>query len=221
MDEATKETLVERFRAYLDTVGPETDDSVEGDEGGDLHSLFVEMAALRTEVRTESRLVKDALDQFRDVFEPLRAGQAAMERDVQRARAETRDQARAILRPVLLDILAIRDRLLAGLDVPPPLRAPWYARFGRRVPDTDAAWREGLAMILRRVDRTLAERRVTPISTAGHPFDPRLARAVTTVSDAVLDDGTVASEIRGGFLWEDEVLRPAEVVVNKREGTTS
>src|SRR5208283_4133810 len=35
----------------------------------DLYSVFVEVAGLRSEVRTESRLVKEALDQFRDVFD--------------------------------------------------------------------------------------------------------------------------------------------------------
>ena len=39
------------------------------DTGTDLHSLYIEMAALRSEVRRQSRLVKDTLDLVRDVVE--------------------------------------------------------------------------------------------------------------------------------------------------------
>ena len=73
------------------------------------------MAGLRSEVRTESRLVKEALDQFRGVFDTLRASQATVQQELERARAEARDQARAAMRPLLLDVIDLRDRLLAAL----------------------------------------------------------------------------------------------------------
>ena len=46
--------------------------------------LFVEVAGLRSEVRTESRLVKEALDQFRGVFDTLRASQATLQQELDR-----------------------------------------------------------------------------------------------------------------------------------------
>ena len=52
--------------------------------------------------------------------------------------------------------------------------------------------------------------------TVGRPFDPRLASAVATVENRALADGVVVEELRPGFLWHDELLRPAEVVVAKR-----
>src|ERR1019366_7238098 len=67
--------------------GPE-----KGGEEADLFSVFVELAGLRNEVRTESRLVKDA--QFRGVFDTLQASHAAMEADLSRARADTREHGR-------------------------------------------------------------------------------------------------------------------------------
>jgi molecular chaperone GrpE len=85
-----------------------------------------------------------------------------------------------------------------------------------RGPDTTAdAWREGLRMTLNRFDRVLRERGVVPIDLAGKPFDPRLARAVGTAADAGLENGIVVQEVRSGFLWEGELLRLADVVVNK------
>ena len=109
-------------------------------ETADLFSLFVEMAGLRSEVRTESRLVKEALEQFRGVFDLLQASQATLQQELDRARTETRDQAQSALRPLLLDVIDLRDRLVAALKLSaggtaplarPPV-APEPDRAGRR-----------------------------------------------------------------------------------------
>ena len=84
----------------------------------DLFSVFVELAALRNEVRTESRLVKEALDQFRGVFDTLQSSHATLEQELKRAQAEAHERGRALLRPLLLDLLDLRDRLAAGLQQP-------------------------------------------------------------------------------------------------------
>ena len=81
--------------------------------------MFVELAALRNEVRTESRLVKEALDQFRGVFDSCGSSQATLEQELKRVRAEAREQAQAPLRPLLLDVLDLRDRLAAALQPAP------------------------------------------------------------------------------------------------------
>ena len=61
-----KQALLDQFSAWLDTAEPAA--TAESDETADLYSIFVELAGMRSELRTESRLVKDALDQFRAVF---------------------------------------------------------------------------------------------------------------------------------------------------------
>jgi len=72
-------------------------------------------------------------------------------------------------------------------------------------------------MILRRIDRLLADRRIVATKTVGRPFDPRLAAAVATVEDPAAADGIVVEEVRPGFLWQGELLRPAEVIVARRD----
>ena len=216
VDDSVKNDLIERFRAYLDSRGADADDEVTDDgETSDLYSLFVELAGLRTEVRTESRLVKDALDQFRAVFDRLEKDHAILEREVERARSETRDQARTLLRPLLLDLLDLRDRLEAGAKEPKYQRRWRLFGFGRRADPELEAWREGQAMTLRRLDRLLEDRQVVPLVLAGRPFDPRVGRVVSTVVDASHDAGVVVEVVRAGFSWNGELLRPAEVVVNK------
>ncbi len=216
MDQALKDDLLERFRAHLDTL----DDGEQGDEGvdetepaADLYALYVELAALRTEVRTESRLVKDALDLFRGVVDRGAADHDAALREIERLRGDAQAREQALLRPLLGDLLDLRDRLAAGLTTPPapPVRRWW----GGTVAAADESWREGLRISLARLDRLLRDRDVTAVDVLGQPFDPRLARAVATTSIAGQANGVVVDEIRPGFLWNGVVLRPAEVVVNK------
>jgi molecular chaperone GrpE len=242
MDQSIKEALLDRLRAYLDRLdaddAPETDvsqtaDAIQvmpdherdaaTDEARDLFSVFVEIAATRNEVRTQSRIVKDALDQFRVVFETLQSGNMALDRELKEAHARAREQTRSVLRPLLLDIIDVRDRLAAGLAAGPPVRAPaWWVRWRLTSSAPDPIrdpWREGLEMTLRRLDRVLADRRVTPIATVGRPFAPTVARVVETRDDPCVAEGLVIAESRTGFEWDGELLRAAEVIVAKRMST--
>jgi molecular chaperone GrpE len=216
LDESNKRILLEQFATYLDGVEqdglPATPATA---EETDLFSVFVELSGLRNEVRTQSRLVKEALDQFRGVFDTLQSSHTAMAQELNRSRAESRGQERALLKPLLLELIDIRDRLEAGLK--PVGRPRWYERW--RFPakrDAAEVWREGQRMTLRRLDRILADRRIVATETVGRPFDPRLATAVATIENPTFAEGTVVEELRPGFLWQEELLRPAEVVVAKR-----
>jgi len=223
LDETIRETLLSRFVAYLDGLEHEESGAApaateEAREEADLFSVFVELAGLRNEVRTQSRLVKEALDRFRGVFDTLQASHATLEQELKRARGETHDRERTLLKPLLLDIIDVRDRLAAGLK--PAVAAPprWYERFRPKTrQEAEEAWREGMRMILRRIDRLLADRRIVATKTVGRPFDPRLAAAVATVEDPAAADGIVVEEVRPGFLWQGELLRPAEVIVARRD----
>jgi len=215
LDDSIKQALIDRFRGYLDMVEDGEEPPDDPGETADLFSVLVEMAALRSEVRTESRLVKEALEQFRGVFDSLQASQATLQRELDRARTETRDQAKSALRPLLLDVIDLRDRLVAALTLSAAARPRWRDRLWRRDRSGVAAWQEGLRMTLRRLDQVLLDRRVVATQLAGLPFDPRLARAIGTAADSSVAEGTVIKEVRAGFLWDDQVLRTAEVIVSK------
>ena len=215
MDDSIKQALIDRFRGYLDMVEDGEEPPDDPGETADLFSVLVEMAALRSEVRTESRLVKEALEQFRSVFDSLQASQATLQRELDRARTETRDQGQSALRPLLLDVIDLRDRLVAALTLSAVARPRWHDRLWRWDRSGVAAWQEGLRMTLRRLDQVLLDRRVVATQLAGLPFDPRLARAIGTAADSSVAEGTVIKEVRAGFLWDDQVLRTAEVIVSK------
>jgi molecular chaperone GrpE len=215
VDDRTKERLLEQLRRYLDNAGtvPDEPDPGSGDASADLFTVFVELAALRNEVRGESRLVKDSLDQFRAVFTTVQSVQATLEQELKRNQTEARERVRDALRPLLLELLELRDRLIAGTQQPAsPVR--WFDRLRRRRTDETATWREGLSITLRRLDRILGDRGVVPTEVVGRPFDPHRSRAVGTVRDTRTEPGTVVEEIRAGFLWGEDLLRVAEVIVN-------
>jgi molecular chaperone GrpE len=229
VDETLKETLVEQFRAHLDAIEArgETADDLNGqdDTATDLRSLYVELAALRTEVRTESRLVKDTLDLVRGTVERADTERQAAVRDAERLRSETHQREKTLLRPLLIDLLEVRDRLSAGVSGPAAAPVSWYRRvFQRSAASGDEAWREGLRMTLSRFDRLLGDHGVMPLDLVGQPFDPKTARAIGTVTDPARANGIVIQEVRSGFLWQGDLLRTAEVVVNRttgREGETA
>ncbi len=217
MDDTIKQALLSRFSAYLDAAEDGPEPPGDAGETADLYSVFVEVAGLRSEVRTESRLVKDALDQFRAVFDLLRSSQATVQQELDRARTESRDRERAVLRPLLLDVIDLRDRLVAALKLVAETRPGWFGRLFRREAPGGAAWQEGLRMIVSRLDQVLLDRGIVPTQLAGGPFDPRSARAVGTAPDSSVPEGTVIEEVRTGFLWDGQVLRTAEVIVSKND----
>ena len=220
---AIKQNLFARFAAYLDGLDEHELEGIGAaakgpNEASDLASVFVELAALRSDVRTQSRLVKEALEQFRSVFDTLQASHASMDQELKRARTETAERQRELVKPLLLDIIDIRDRLgtaLEGSGAGPP----WYEwLLPQTFKDARTSSREGISMIVRRLDRVLAHRGVVPTDTVGRAFNPRIAAAVATVVRHGMADGHVVEEVRPGFLWNEELLRPAEVIVVKQEG---
>jgi molecular chaperone GrpE len=56
---------------------------------------------------------------------------------------------------------------------------------------------------------------VLPIDCVGKALDPHTMNAVEIAHDPKVANGTVVEELRKGFLFENEVLRLAEVKVNK------
>lgn len=215
MDNVVKATLLDQFRCYLDGID-ETPPPVEtGSAEADLFTVFVELAALRNEVRTESRLVKEALDQFRGVFATLQSSHATLEQELKRARAESREGGRALLRPLLLEMLDLHDRLAAGLRQSTAAPSRWLDRWRRRRPAEPDSWREGFRMTQRRLEHILADRLVVRVELMGQRFDPHLGRVIGTTQQTGVESGIVVDEVRAGFLWGDELLRPAEVIVTQ------
>lgn len=215
MDDAKKEVLISRFRSYLDEV--DIAELSEEAQQTDLFSLFIELVALKNEVKLESRQVKTALDEFKDVFALLRSSHEQLSVELEQARSERREQQRAVLRPVLLELLELQDRLRAGLQIIRNHRGPRLSWLHKRETRLIKTITEAQEISLRRLQHLLATQQVSAIDSVGRPLDPHTMRVVEVVQRADLDHGFVVEELRQGFYWEGELLRSADVKVNKQE----
>lgn len=218
MDTETRERLLEQFRTALETLP----DAPEADEAGrrtDLYSLFAELVALKNEVRLESRQVKTVLDEFRAVFETLQTSQTQLGDELERAHSAVPEQQRAALKPLLLELVELRDRFEAGLRVLNQYRPTLWVRWlGRRRRERDLlqAVAQGQDISLRRLDQLLNAQQVVALAAEGKPLDPHTMRAAELDQRTDLANGIVTEELRRGYLWQGELLRLAEVKVNRR-----
>nr|MBP6583493.1 nucleotide exchange factor GrpE [Chromatiaceae bacterium] len=83
---AQDQALLERLAAYLEREPTAGDATLPEGEAPDLFTLLAELAALRNEVKLESRQVKSALDQFGDLFDTLRDANRRLQEDLDRQR---------------------------------------------------------------------------------------------------------------------------------------
>ena len=218
LDEADKARLVEQFRAGLDLIGDADEDNDSAPL--DLYSLLAEMAALKNEVRLQARQFKTALEELQGLGEALREQNARLQRDLERAQAQAGAAKAQAERALLLGLLELHDRLQAGLDAASAWRpSPLQRLLGGGAQGFANSLREGTNLTLQRLNALLDNHRVRPITAVGRPLDPQCMQAVAVEADAARADGFVLRELRRGYLQGSEVLRAAEVIVNKTNPT--
>jgi molecular chaperone GrpE len=216
MTEFEKDRLIEEFRACLE----EWQETSGDDRPVDLHTLLAEMAALKNEIRLESRQFKTMLEEMRQFGEALREQNERLNRDLERQREQSAVEKRQAERSLLLGLLDLRDRLQAGVEAG-AAHVPGF--LARRVPAVVAsetrfahALAQGQALTLRRVDELLADRQVRPLEAIGQMLDPHRMRAVGVENAPDKPEGRVLREVLRGYYQHGELLRAAEVIVNKR-----
>lgn len=80
---------------------------------------------------------------------------------------------------------------------------------------------KGLAMLRENLLKALHEFGLEEIPAKGAAFDPYLHECVQQVNDPQAADGTVKDVVRKGYRFQMKVLRPAQVVVVKKEDQPS
>lgn len=82
-------------------------------------------------------------------------------------------------------------------------------------------WVGNFRTIYRMLGSLLEEQGVVRIENLEEGFDPYWHRAMETVEDVTRPHGTIVEEIRPGHLWQGQILRKADVVVVRNEGSES
>lgn len=73
---------------------------------------------------------------------------------------------------------------------------------------------QGLKLSMKQFIDVLKTEGIEKIETVGKDFDPKIMECIEVKEG---DEGKVLSEARAGYLFNDRVLRPAQVVVGKEE----
>lgn len=215
-------------------------DSPPGPLAERLETVHAELGRLGREHFRVVTLLESQAATLDDLAEAIREqlGRSEAEAaDIRRALSQAGARARV---EWLRDLLPVADALDASLrgaqallaetptppDPPPSTRPAWLAALLGQPPITVAArppaleaWLEGLRLARERLLALLERDGVQPMAPIGGPFDPHRHLAVATRADPDAPDGTVVGEELRGYAIGERVLRPAEVVVARRQGS--
>ena len=223
-----KERALEDFRRWLDELD-EIPPAVADQEppSCDLHDLFAELAALRQEVRLQNREQSRAGRELANAAARYDAIDRTTRRRDEELAALERRVSRAAEDRCLLSVLDLRDALVRGREAARRLRKEGKKagrkktlprKPFRRLQPAIAGVVDGYELALRRCDRTLSRFGVRGVTAVGGRFDARTMHAVETRRVADREDGVVVDEFVSGFVRDGEVLRLAEVAVNRVQG---
>ena len=117
---------------------------------------------------------------------------------------------------------AIKDRKYASQNVVSELINPvdmLMQIVNMEVNNPEVAnYQIGFKMITNQIVDILKNEGLAPIDAkVGGDFNPAFMQAVETESNNDLDDNKITKVMQSGYMYKDRVLRPAMVVVNKKE----
>ena len=101
-------------------------------------------------------------------------------------------------RDIILPLLSIIDDLEKAMQ--------WAS-------DEEDQFVQGVRIIHQKFLALLETHGVVPFESAGAQFDHNLHEAVAMVEQEDVESGTVVDELRRGYLWNNELLRTAQVRV--------
>ena len=147
------------------------------------------------QLQAENSRLKQELSREHEIYLRSVADFENYRRRVERERASVAQAGKREMALSLLDVLDDFERALEHVDVAP------------------ASVSAGLIAIHRRLAGVLEAQGVIPFESVGQPFDPALHEAVGSVKSDEQESGVVLDELRRGYRWGEELLRPARVRV--------
>ncbi|MCK5190606.1 MAG: nucleotide exchange factor GrpE [Methylococcales bacterium] len=212
--DAEKSELLEDFQKYLDQSDLE---SIATNAQPDLKTLLSELTGLKTEVKVETRQFKNTLDTLSSALTTVQEDNKSLSAERAENLQRLEKQHAETIRIMLLDFIDIYDRLAIGGEMLQNYQPVESLFKSSRKKDIHFIKRfaQGQVMTVKRLDQLLQRYQVSPIECVGELFDPVTMRAVETSCLPKLENGMVLEELRKGFIYQGQVLRLAEVRVNK------
>jgi molecular chaperone GrpE len=209
----------------------------------DPYQMVAEWIALRHEVKQQGKLLQTSQSMLQQTLEALQTDHEQWQQQQEAGQKRGAAQAdQKMLWRDLLTILDALDQAcshwqaqveaLAPSPAPPPSQSGaqpfwqrWIQQLAQRRPDqttptTATSLREvlisnqqGVDLIRRSLLDILRQRQVIPIAAQGQVFNPQTMYAVGRQESSLVSENTVIQEVVRGYLWGDQVLREAQVIV--------
>jgi molecular chaperone GrpE len=207
-----QQTLLQSFSAFL------TEDRVESlsaTDSVDLYSLFREMAELKNEVKLESRQIKKALDDYKEMISLLKANNELLTQQlIQQNDLQARSRARQ-RKEYALELIGFCDYLAMSLEnMRRKGKTGWLSKRFKSAQFIKQVL-AGQELLLTRFRTILKGLEVNPMSVIDKPFDPSTMCVGETCTIADRPNAIVVSELQTGYFIGQNILRLANVVVNK------
>ncbi len=238
--EAWKEEVEHDFKQWMDEL-TEIPIVKPPPDVPDIYSFYQELCVLRNEIRKSGRRNQDLLTRFGEGLSGFKQTideiQDGLCRKDNKERGNSHEGNKPIFLP-LVNILERMERLKERLKSPPGNTISkechvggWKARFIRflkKGPPTTSAnfdnwekvWnrlKDGFEITISHLDSLLKKEGVTRIETVGIDFDPALMTAVAVEYTEEHQEYLVLEEISPGFLFNNFIIKLAEVKISKKE----
>lgn len=165
-------------------------------------SLQEEVERLKTALEEEKRKVLEKEQLISEYLNDLKRVKADFDNFRKREMLYRQQFVRTANRDLILKILPVLDDLEKAL-------------LEGQKNEVNEVFLQGVELIYRKFLSVLEKEGVKPIETKGQKFDPKYHEAIAIVSLPGQEDFAIIEEVRKGYLYHDEVLRPAQVKVNR------
>jgi molecular chaperone GrpE len=148
-----------------------------------------------TELEEELETAQQEADDYKDKYLRAQAEMVNFKRRLERRYEEQVEEEKKYL---LLKFLSVADNLERALN---------HADLN------DDGLRGGIQLTHQELQHLLAQEGVEQMAPEGQPFDPSYHEAVAIVPNPEAEADTVVAEVQKGYLYRDQLLRPAKVHV--------
>lgn len=191
----SEDTILEQDYTEENLAGGEVSD------GGEEVLEDVQEISLEEKILTLEAELMQSKDQANEYFAHLQRLQAEFDNYRKRTQKEKEETVRYAAERIVEAMLPILDN------------------FERAVNSTKTnqdfnAFSQGVEMIFKLMQNTLAKEGLTVIEAVGEPFDPNLHDAVLQVESGEYPENTVVEELQKGYYLKEKVLRPSMVKVS-------
>jgi molecular chaperone GrpE len=177
-----------------------TDQQIEDADAGDVVDADSNQGA--DDVASLQQQLEEARQEASQNYDKFLRARADMDNFRKRMERTSTERAAAARKEILTKLLAVKDNLQRALH------------YGESHGDNTEGIIEGVKLTEYQLNQILSQEGVERIDAEGKPFDPTDEEAVQTVHDPNLPDHQVVQVVREGYTYKDEVLRPAQVIVN-------